>query len=121
MTIQQFYGVVGGDAEEVLSRLMNETLVKKFLFKFSDDPNYEELANAIGAEDWETAFRAAHTIKGLCLTLGLGNLAKSASQLTELLRGGFKGDKQAVNALFETVKRDYEQAAKALAEYKQSV
>ena len=62
MTLQEFYGVVGGDAEEVLSRLMNETLVKKFLFKFSDDPNYELLKTSVEGGDWEPAFRAAHTI-----------------------------------------------------------
>ena len=120
MTIQQFYSAVGGDADEVLARLMNETLVKKFLFKFSDDPNYEMLVGAVDGGDWETAFRAAHTIKGLCMTLGLGNLADSSSQLTELLRGGFNGDTAALQTLYARVKSDYEQAVKALAEYKES-
>ena len=120
MTIQQFYAAVGGDPEEVLARLMNETLVKKFLFKFSDDPNYQLLTSSIEGKDWETAFRAAHTIKGLCMTLGLGNLAHSSSELTEFLRGGFNGDTAALNGLYTRVKADYDIAYKALAEYKQS-
>ena len=120
MTIQQFYAAVGGDADEVLSRLMNETLVKKFLFKFLDDPNYELLTTSVKSEDWETAFRAAHTIKGLCLTLGLGNLAASSSQLTELLRGGFNGDTASLNTHYAQVKSEYDLAIKALTEYKQS-
>ena len=120
MTLQEFYGAVGGDAEEVLSRLMNETLVKKFLFKFSDDPNYELLVTSVEGEDWETAFRAAHTIKGLCMTLGLGNLANSSSELTELLRGGFNGDKAALEGLYARVKADYDITYKALEQYKQS-
>ena len=36
----------------------------------------------------EIAFRAVHTMKGLCLTLGLSNLTAPASELTELLRNG---------------------------------
>lgn len=118
MTIQQFYGIVGGDADEVLSRLMNEALAKKFLMKFIDDPNYEMLVNAVEGGDWETAFRAAHTIKGLCLTLGLGNLAKSSSALTELLRGEFSGDKSVIAADYEQVKSDYAIAIDALTQYK---
>lgn len=120
MTLQEFYGVVGGNADEVLSRLMNEKLVKKFLFKFSDDPSYELLVTSVEGGDWETAFRAAHTIKGLCMTLGLGNLAKSSSELTELFRGGFNGDKAALDGLYAQVKADYDVAYKALEQYKQS-
>lgn len=118
MTIQQFYAAVGGDADEVLSRLMSEALVKKFLGKFSDDPNYELLSDSVGEEDWETAFRAAHTIKGLCLTLGLGTLAASSSELTEFLRAGFNGDKVTLEKLYKKVQGDYAVTFKALEQYK---
>ncbi len=119
MTIQQFYAMVGGDADEVLSRLMNEALVKKFLLKFEDDPNYELLTTSVEGEDWETAFRAAHTIKGLCLTLGLGKLAASASELTEFLRNGFNGDKTLLESLYARVKDDYDISYKALKQYRE--
>lgn len=118
MTLQQFYAEVGGSAEEVLSRLMSEGLVKKFLFRFLDDPDYGILVKAYGEEDWPTAFRAAHTIKGLCLTLGLGNLARSSSQLTEMLRDGFKGDRKELEELYTRVLSDYDKAIAALNEYK---
>lgn len=118
MTIQQFYGEVGGDAEEVLTRLMNEAIVKKFLLKFFSDPNYEMLITAIDGEDWETAFRAAHTLKGLCLTLGLGDLARSSSDMTEKLRGGFGGAKSDLDGLLAQVTADYKKASAAIEAYK---
>ena len=38
--------------------------------------------------DAETAFRAAHTLKGLCLNLGFESLYKVDAALTEELRAG---------------------------------
>ena len=55
------------------------------------------------------------------MNLGLGNLANSSSELTELLRGGFNGDKAAFEGLYARVKADYDIAYKALEQYKQSL
>lgn len=38
--------------------------------------------------DWESAFRAAHTLKGVAQNLGFDALYRAASALTEHLRGG---------------------------------
>ena len=38
-------------------------------------------------QDAETAFRAAHTLKGLCMNLGFDSLYEVSSALTENLRG----------------------------------
>ncbi|MDE6402089.1 MAG: Hpt domain-containing protein, partial [Clostridiales bacterium] len=55
----------------------------------------------------EEAFRAAHTLKGVGLNLSLTKLHKSASAMTEALRG--KTDYSAeYEPLFEQVKADYE-------------
>ena len=88
MTLEQFYAAVGGDYEQTLSRLPSEALVKKFVLKYVDDGTCKELAEAITNRDWATAFRAAHTLNGLALNLGFNQLNKSASALTEHLRGG---------------------------------
>ena len=104
MTLQEFYAVVGGNYDEALSRLMNETLLRRFVLKFPNDPSYAALKQAISAGDREVAFRAAHTIKGLCLNLGFGKLLSSSEELTEALRNEMPANAQ---ELFAKVSADY--------------
>ena len=69
--LEQFYASVGGNAQEVLGRLGGDPgLVIHFLLKFQNDGSYQSLCDALNADDTPTAFRAAHTLKGLCATLG---------------------------------------------------
>ena len=65
MTLQEFYARVGGDYNATLSRLPSEALVKKFILKYPGDPSFAQLKDALAAQDWELAFRASHTLKGV--------------------------------------------------------
>lgn len=87
MELKDFFKEVGGDYEKVLLRLPDQNMVKKFVCKFVDDASYTELKNALERKDVPSAFRAAHTLKGIAANLGLDALAKAASELTEQLRG----------------------------------
>ena len=66
MTFQEFYQTIGGDYNEVLARLSSERLVQKFVLKFPLDGSYDLLCSALETGNREEAFRAAHTIKGIC-------------------------------------------------------
>lgn len=78
----------GADVEGTLHRFMgNGALFLKFLLKFKDDQNFVLLRNSIEQKDYEEAFKAAHTLKGVSANLGLTPICDSASKLTELLRG----------------------------------
>ena len=87
MTLQEFYPMVGGDYAATLGRLPSEALVKKFLLKYPADPSYAQLEAALAAQDWEAAFRAAHTLKGVAQNLGMDHLYEVSSALCEALRG----------------------------------
>lgn len=86
MTIQECYEKMGGNYNDVISRLRKETLVEKFLVKFPDDPSYNELVAGIEAVDVKTAFRAAHTLKGVCQNLALAGLFEPVNEMTEAFR-----------------------------------
>lgn len=86
MKLREFFAEVGGDYEGVLLRLPSPNMVKRFVCKFVDDPSYQELKSALEKSDFPTAFRAAHTLKGIAVNLGLDSLGEAASQLTEQLR-----------------------------------
>lgn len=86
MDIKGFYQQMGVDYDDVLRRLSSETLIAKYLGKMLRDPSFKQLTAAFLEHDHETAFRAAHTIKGMCLNLDLHPLLESSSALTERLR-----------------------------------
>ena len=86
MELTEFYEKAGGDYNEVIARLQSESMIKRFLIKFEKDPAYGDLQAAKKAGDISAAFRAVHTLKGVAATLGLGNLFKVSSALTEELR-----------------------------------
>ena len=69
MTLQDCYAALGGDYADVSARLHSDRLVQKFLLKYLDDPSFQQLCTAMEAKDYEQAFRAAHTIKGVCQNL----------------------------------------------------
>ena len=87
MTLQEFYARVGGDYSATLSRLPSEALIKKFILKYPGDPSFEQLRAALDTQDWELAFRASHTLKGVAQNLGMDRLYKAAATLCDAVRG----------------------------------
>lgn len=87
MTLQEFYARIGGNYEETLRRIPSEALVRKFVLKYPNDPSFTLLKDSLAAQDWETAFRASHTLKGVAQNLGMDHLYEVSSALCEAVRG----------------------------------
>lgn len=115
MTIKECYAALGGDYDEVLGRLRSERLVQKFVLKFPEDGSYALLRRSLDEGNTEEAFRAAHTIKGMCQNLGFTLLAGSSSELTEALR---HGDGDSARALLPRVEEDYLRTTAAIAAFR---
>lgn len=86
MTLEQMYAAIGGDYKGVMERLPSADFVRRFALKFLQDDSFPNLKKALEAQDAPTAFRAAHTLKGVCQNLGFDALYAPASALTEALR-----------------------------------
>lgn len=106
MTVEQCYIKMGGDYADAISRLRTDDRIKRFLIKVSEDASFSNLCAGIASHNIEEAFRAAHTLKGVCANLSITALQRSASAMTEVLRG-----KTEYSAEFEPyldkVKADY--------------
>ena len=74
MTIQECYAALEGDYQEVLDRLYSDALIQKFVGKFLTDQSYQLLENSLNAQNYEEAFRAAHTLKGVTQNLSFTKL-----------------------------------------------
>ena len=88
MTLKEFYAAVGGDYDATLNRIPKESMVLRFVKKYADDKTYAQLTEAVKAQDWETAFRASHTLKGVAQNLGFDGLYRAELAPTEEKRGG---------------------------------
>lgn len=117
MTLKECYAALGGDYDAVLGRLPGEKFVQKFVLKFLNDGSYDLLLRSMEEQNYEEAFRAAHTIKGVCQNLGFTVLYQSSSQLSEALRNGFTPE---APALAEQVAVDYKQTVEAIRTYQTS-
>ena len=113
MTLKEFYEQIDGSYEDTLHRLPSEALVHRFVLKYPADPSFAQLREAVAAADWESAFRAAHTLKGVAQNLGFDRLYAASVPLTEALRGGQPLENI---ALFEPVEAAHKEILSAIDE-----
>lgn len=111
MTLKECYEQIGGEYEDVQRRLCSDALIRKFLGKFLLDESYSRLWQGLQGGTQDEAFRAAHTLKGVCQNLGLGRLSESSSAVTEALRGG---ENHVTKEQLERLERDYEMTVAAI-------
>lgn len=86
MNIIECYSTINGDYNDVLSRLRNEKIIYKFLFKFLNDANFNTLSSALKNNNLDLAFRSAHTLKGVSQNLGFTQLGKVSDELSQALK-----------------------------------
>ena len=106
MTVQEAYEKLNGDYAEISSRLMTEERIIKFMNMFTRDTTFSELYEHMENRNYPEAFRAAHTLKGLCQNLAFSGLQKPVAELTECLRGG--DCPEGTLDYFDEVKAQYE-------------
>lgn len=111
MTLQECYADMGGNYSEVVARLCSESLVHKFVLRFLDDKSYELFCNSMENKNYEEAFRAAHTIKGICQNLGFTRLLESSSEMSEALRHGWTPE---ADTLISQLEMDYQDTINAI-------
>ena len=107
MTVRECYEAIGGNYEDVLGRLQNDALIRKFTLKFLEDQSYLQLKQALENENYEDAFRSAHTLKGVSQNLSFDRLYEVSNELTELLRDR-TGEQPGISEAMEKVTEVYE-------------
>lgn len=118
MTMEECYQMLGGNYSEVCSRLPSPKLVERFVGKFLEDKSFDILCNALAAGSREDAFRAAHTLKGVCANLSFTRLMNSSSELTEVLRPSLDSIPTEAAPLLEKVRRDYQLTVNAIRSFR---
>lgn len=117
MTIEECYEKIGGDYADVSKRIPSVALIEKFIGIFLKDESFDALRRQLECANREKAFRAAHTLKGVCANLSFTKLLTSTARLTEVLRSETGFDINTSIELFCDVERDYEVTADAIRKY----
>lgn len=115
MTVKECYEKMGADYDEVFARLRTDERIVKFLGKVLADGSFALLRSSLEEKNMPEAFRAAHTLKGVCMNLSLTKLYASSEKITEALRGR-KAYGDDLLPLYENVKADYETTVNAIKE-----
>ena len=100
ISMREAYEKIGANYDDACARLMGEEMLARFALKFLDDESMDKLEAAMAARDAESAFMAAHTLKGVSQNLGFDNLYEPAV-VTEALRGAdaVDGAREGMHAL----------------------
>lgn len=108
MTLQGLYDTIGADYQEAITRIGSEKFISKYVGKFLNEPSYTALKKAReeGADE-EALFRAAHTLKGVCLNLAFTNMLPYAEAITENYRPGGTKKCDNVQEAFEQLDIQY--------------
>ena len=117
MDIEECYEQLGGNYADVSTRLPSRGLIEKFIGKFLEDKSFDTLCQQFECGNREEAFRAVHTLKGICANLSFSRLLDSTVRLTEELRPNTSAISDKAIALFEDVRRDYEITVDAIHRY----
>lgn len=114
MTIEECYKKMGANYQDVIKRLPSVSMIEKFALKFREDTSFQELETALNEKQVDLAFRAAHTLKGVCMNLGFDHLYKPSFEITESLRAS---NLDLALQLFDAVKEQYSKTIAALNEF----
>lgn len=96
----------------------NKKIYEKLLLKFPEDTSFEKLSQAIQLEDFDTALKAAHALKGVSSNLSIDTFAEMVFQLEQALKQ--KNNNQALD-LFQQAKDVYQGLIEVLGKFNTSV
>lgn len=119
MSIKEFYEHTHSDYEDAMERLGSEKLISKYLLKFMELNDFNDMINSIEIKDWEGGFKASHNLKGIALNMSFTALAKSGSELCETMRHG--EPQTDITELVKKVGEDYKLIMDELEKYKEEL
>ena len=106
---RKIFEAYGADYNSTMARFMgNEAMYVKFLDMLFKDDNLEKLGTALEQQDYEAAFAAAHTLKGVVGNMGLTPLFNAVCAIVEPLRK--REAPEDYNGLYQMIQTGFLQA-----------
>lgn len=103
---------LGIDIDAALARFMgSEKLILKTLSLFASDENLNSLCTALENNNTEEAYKAAHTLKGVCGNLSLTNLFSMIKDISDALA---KGDAASAKSLLPSYAEEHKRVVEGI-------
>lgn len=104
---KKIFSDYGGDYDDTMARFMgNESMYLRILPMLFQDENLGKLDSALRNGDFEAAFAAAHTLKGVTGNLGLSPLYHAVCAMVEALRT--RDTSANYSSLYQTIADEFE-------------
>lgn len=88
-TLAESLAAYGIDYVDAMDRFAdNADLYKKMALKYLQDDHYVDLLAAMEAKDYDTAYKEAHSLKGVSGNLSLATLYKISAIISDALHNG---------------------------------
>lgn len=114
MELRECYEYMEGDYQEVYLRLGNDQIIAKYLKKYIDRNEMENLKKAITEKRYKDVFLYSHNMKGLGLNLSLTAFHMAASDICEAVRDG--EPKEDLECLYEKLANAYHKMETAISQ-----
>ncbi len=106
---RQIFEEYGADYQNTMTRFMgNEKMYMKFLDMLFKDDNLQKLGDAIASGNIDSAFEAAHTLKGVVGNMGLKPLFDAVCAIVEPLR--LKEERCDYPEMYGVIKNEFQNA-----------
>lgn len=103
------YGI---DLPDAMDRMDNDIdLYKRLAFKYLNNSNYADLVAALEVQDFDSAYSAAHTLKGVSGNLSFAQLYKVSAAMSDALH---QGESQAAESMMDDLKAAHEKVIEGL-------
>ena len=110
---------LGVDYDTALERFLGKSdFYEEFLFMFLEDEQMQTLEESLQKKDITMAFKAAHTLKGLCGNLGFKNLLQYIFPMVEILRSGSLSE---TDSLMADLSEAYNMLCSTLSKYQEQM
>ena len=114
MKLKECYTAMNGDYDDVMQRLPREASIIKFLRRFAENQEFNELLEAVGKADYERVFELSHDLKGMAANLGIKGLQMKVSDICEQTRN--RVPDEGFGKMVEDAENEYRKVISAIAE-----
>lgn len=115
MNLDELYSAIEGNYDAVIELMITPERVSKYLAKFLNNTDYDNLLSSLANSNFADAFRYVHNLKGMSANMAFTKLKNSSSELCEALRNGPPSID--IAPLLDAVKTDYELTTSFLKQY----
>ncbi len=107
MTVREMYEIIGGDYEDLLSRVFSDDLAERFIKMYAETKDVDAMVEAFEKKDYRTVFELSHGLKGMTGNMSLKRNSETIVAICESVRHG--DPTEDISGLIEKAKKEHEE------------